>query len=52
MTSNQEIGWFTNPLVPKNKNFKDVNRKTTHITKFADEYLTLTHTNPFKVKDR
>ena len=51
MTSNQEIGWYANPLVPQNKNWQ-FNRLKTPITGFADEYFTLKKVNPFTVKNR
>lgn len=51
MTSNQEIGWYSNPLVPSNKNWQ-FNRQKTPITGFADEYFTLKKVNPFTVKNR
>ena len=50
-TSNQDIGWFTNPLVPQTGQWQ-YKRKTCAITNFADEYLTLKKINPFKIKDR
>eukprot|EP00997_Jenningsia_sp_PLL12_P009136 NODE_6039_length_535_cov_61.061728_g5287_i0.p1 GENE.NODE_6039_length_535_cov_61.061728_g5287_i0~~NODE_6039_length_535_cov_61.061728_g5287_i0.p1 ORF type:complete len:157 (-),score=38.32 NODE_6039_length_535_cov_61.061728_g5287_i0:25-495(-) len=50
-TSNQEIGWYVNPLVPKNKQF-EYSRTKCHITHFADEYTKCQHINPYKVKDR
>lgn len=51
MTSNQEIGWYSNPLVPQNKNWQ-FNRQKSAITDFADEYFTLTKVNPFTVRNR
>lgn len=54
-TSNQEIGWFVNPLVPKTKKAQDLwsfNRQKTPITDYAENYVTLTKLNPFAVKDR
>eukprot|EP00347_Sterkiella_histriomuscorum_P020538 403337423 len=51
MTSNQEIGWYNNPLVPQNKNWQ-FNRLKTPITGFADEYFTLKKVNPFTVRNR
>ena len=50
-TSNQEIGWYSNPLVPQNKNWQ-FNRKKTPITGFQNDYVTLTKVNPFTVKHR
>jgi len=50
-TSNQEIGWFINPLVPQNDQFQ-YKRKTCHITHFAADYVRVQHINPYKVKDR
>ena len=55
LTSNQEIGWFVNPLVPKTQKSKDLwsfNRQKTAITDYAENYVTLTKINPFAVKDR
>ena len=54
-TSNQEVGWYVNPLVPKSTKAKDLwsfNRTKTPITDYAENYVTLTKLNPFKVKDR
>lgn len=50
-TSNQEIGWYTNPLVQQNEKWMH-GRKTNHITEYADSYLSLKKVNPFKVKQR
>ena len=51
MTSNQEIGWYANPLVPQNKQWQ-FNRMQTPITHFADSYYTTNKINPFAVKNR
>lgn len=51
MTANQEIGWYSNPLVPQNKSWQ-FNRQKTAITSFADEYVTLKKINPFAVRNR
>ena len=55
MTSNQEIGWYINPLVPKSDKSKELttfNRQKTPITGYAEAYVTMTRINPFAVKDR
>mmetsp|Transcript_18700 Transcript_18700/g.17815 ORF Transcript_18700/g.17815 Transcript_18700/m.17815 type:complete len:156 (+) Transcript_18700:12-479(+) len=51
ITASQDIGWYTNPLVPKNKNWQ-YNRQKTHITDFANEYFSMKKVNPFTVKER
>ncbi|CDW74070.1 UNKNOWN [Stylonychia lemnae] len=51
MTSNQEIGWYSNPLVPQNKAWQ-FNRLTTPITDYAEDYLSMKKVNPFTVRNR
>ena len=50
-TSNQEVGWLVNPLVPRNSR-QSFNRQKTAITGYMEEYVTLTRVNPFAVKNR
>lgn len=45
-TAAQEIGWFAEPLVPKNPEAQK-SRKSCQITQYADSYRLLKHKNPF-----
>jgi len=45
-TAAQEIGWLSDPLVPKNPATQKA-RKSCQITMYADSYRLLKHKNPF-----
>ena len=45
-TAAQEIGWFAEPLVPKNPAAQKP-RQSCAITQYADNYRLLKHKNPF-----
>jgi hypothetical protein len=47
MTANQEIGWYTKPLV--NNSRWDKSMKGSAITKYASDYQSLKKMNPFKI---
>lgn len=45
-TAAQEIGWYSDELVPKNQEYQKP-RRACHITTYADNYRLLKHKNPF-----
>ena len=53
-TSNQDIGWDVSPSLTTKQHDSEWNQRkgTSHITRFADEYVRLKAINPFKVKNR
>ena len=46
MTAAQEIGWYAEPLVPKNE-MQSQGAKATEISAFASEYVKCKKKNPF-----
>lgn len=50
-TSSQEIGWFNQPLVKPADRWQH-GVTNCQITKYADNYMELKKTNPFKVRQR
>ena len=46
MTAAQEIGWYADPLVPKNE-MQSQGSKKTEISAFASEYVKCKKKNPF-----
>jgi hypothetical protein len=47
MTSNQEIGWFSKPLVDNSRWDRSI--KGSGITKYASDYQAMKKINPFKI---
>ena len=47
LTSNQEIGWYTKPLVDNSRWNHSVNGSA--VTKYASDYQALKKMNPFKI---
>jgi hypothetical protein len=48
-TSNQDYGWYCDPLVPKNE-LQQWGSKATPITGYMEHYVGLKHINPFNNK--
>ena len=46
-TSNQEIGWYSRPLMDNKKWERPIS--STHITNYVSEYYKLKKVNPFKL---
>ena len=50
-TTNQDFGWFTEPLVKPSERW-DHRLKKDPLTGYASQYVKLKDVNPFKVKER
>ena len=51
-TANQDFGWEITPLVKPSSSLWDHRLKKNPISGFANEYVRLKATNPFKVRER
>ncbi len=47
-TTNQDLGWFSNPLNRTNQRLNQHQVKNCEITKYAESYYSMTKTNPFQ----